>query len=193
MRATPAWPSSTGAHVAFLDDDEIASPHWLAALHQTHLRLGGGRHLRPRPRPRPRRAAPSCGPLLERFFSRADLGPTGLLASYDGGGCGNSIMRRATALAGDAPFDPAANESGGEDDRLFQALHARGGVFAWAADAHVDEIAPPERSTLGYAVKRNFAYGQGPTKQRLRASDRVGAAGWMAVGAAQAAGHGRRR
>ena len=100
------------------------------------------------------------------------------------------MMRRATALAGEAPFDPAANETGGEDDRLFQTLHAQGRRFAWAAEAGVDETAPPERSTLAYAVRRNFAYGQGPTKQRLRARDPLGAAGWMAVGAAQAAGHG---
>lgn len=181
--------AATGAHVAFLDDDEVASPRWLAALRETHLALGADVTFGP-VHGRAPDAPAELRPLLERFFSRADLGATGLLDSHDGGGCGNSMMRRATALAGDAPFDPAANETGGEDDRLFQALHARGGVFAWAADAHVDEMVPPERSTLAYAVRRNFAYGQGPTKQRLRARDRMGAAGWMAVGAAQAAGHG---
>ncbi len=181
--------AATAADVAFLDDDEVAPPAWLGALVGAHRRLEADVTFGPVLGRAPQ--APSeLRTLLERFFSRADRGRTGLVPDAQGCGCGNSIMRRSTALAGDAPFDEAANETGGEDDRLFALLAARGARFAWCAEAWVEEFAAADRSTLAYALKRNFAYGQGPTRQRLRRGDRAGAAGWMAVGAAQAAGHG---
>ena len=179
----------TGAHVAFLDDDEVAPPGWLAALAGAHRLLEADVTFGPVLGRAPD-APPELRPLLERFFSRADRGATALVPDAHGCGCGNSVMRRATALVGPAPFDEAADETGGEDDRLFAALAAKGARFAWCAEAAVEEFATADRSTLAYALKRNFAYGQGPTRQRLRRGDRAGAAGWMAVGAAQAAGHG---
>jgi succinoglycan biosynthesis protein ExoM len=176
-------------HVAFLDDDQRAPRGWLAALYAAHVALEADVTFGP-VHGRAPDAPEALRPLLERFFSREDRGATGLLSDARGCGCGNSLLRRATALAGASPFDVAADQSGGEDDRLFARLAAEGARFAWCAEAGVEEIAPAERSTLAYALRRNFAYGQGPTRQRLRRSDAVGAAGWMAVGAAQAAAHG---
>ena len=91
-------------------------------------RTGGWRRTSPSARSSaaPRTPQPELRPLLERFFSRADRGPTGLAPDAQGCGCGNSIMRRSTALAAPAPFDEAANETGGEDDRLFALLAAQG-------------------------------------------------------------------
>jgi hypothetical protein len=105
-------------------------------------------------------------------------------------GCGNSLMVRASALPGSAPFDVRADEVGGEDDALFAALRSRGGRFGWAAEAWVDEFAPPHRATLSYALARAFAYGQGPSQTAASRRDWIGVARWMAIGAAQTAVHG---
>jgi hypothetical protein len=101
-------------------------------------------------------------------------------------GCGNSLLVRATALPGSAPFDTRADHAGGEDDALFAALGQRGGRFGWAADAWVEEFAPAHRATLKYALARAFAYGQGPSQTAAAAKDWPGVARWMLIGAAQA-------
>jgi hypothetical protein len=103
-------------------------------------------------------------------------------------GCGNSLLTRATTMMGDAPFDTDANMSGGEDDRLFQALKGRGGTFGWACDAWVLEYAPASRSRPSYALTRAMAFGQGPSKIAFRAGPKrwIEMVGWMGVGLVQA-------
>jgi hypothetical protein len=105
-------------------------------------------------------------------------------------GCGNSMMTRATALAGVAPFDVEADQTGGEDDRLFARLRARGARFAWAAGASVDEHAPPHRAKIRYAFARMISYGQSPTQLARRRGDVVDALKWGVVGLMQALGYG---
>lgn len=170
--------------IAFLDDDEAASPGWLAALlsalDQTRTDVVFG--------PIAGRVPENTGwatPYLEAFFGRAGSSTTERIDKP--WGCGNSLMVRATALPGPAPFDASADQSGGEDDALFAALQARGGTFGWAADAWVDEFAPPHRATMRYALSRAFAYGQGPSQTAAKARDWPAVARWMLIGAAQAA------
>ena len=174
----------TADHVAFLDDDEAAPPTWLGALYATHTALNADATFGP-VRGVADGARDAERAYLDRFFSRVGPQATGL--TERGWGCGNSILRRATALVGPAPFDVAGNEAGGEDDRLFQALAAKGCVFAWAADAWVWEHAPASRANARYALRRAFAYGQGPTRHALRHGRPLEAARWVAVGVAQAA------
>jgi succinoglycan biosynthesis protein ExoM len=174
---------TTAPLIAFLDDDEAATPGWLAALltglEQTGADVVFG--------PIAGRVPDGTGWItdyLESFFGREGPAETGLIDhAY---GCGNSLMVRATALPGPTPFDASADQSGGEDDALFAALEARGGRFGWAADAWVDEFAPPHRATMGYALARAFAYGQGPSQTAAKARNWPGVARWMIVGAAQA-------
>ncbi|GLK50389.1 glycosyl transferase [Brevundimonas intermedia] len=170
--------------IAFLDDDEAASPGWLAALLQAQSQTGADVLFGPI-RGRVPDGTGWTTPYLERFFGRDGPTQTGLTDQIHG--CGNSLMVRATALPGPAPFDAAMDQTGGEDDRLFTALQARGGRFGWAADAWVDEFAPPDRATLNYALLRAFAYGQSPSQMAAARRDWPGVARWMLIGAAQAA------
>ncbi|WP_396593625.1 glycosyltransferase [Brevundimonas sp. R86498] len=173
----------TGAPlIAFLDDDEAASPGWLAALLQARAVTGADVVFGPITG----RVPDGTGwptPYLERFFGREGPAETGLIDHPFG--CGNSLMVRATALPGAAPFDAAADQSGGEDDLLFASLRARGGRFGWAADARVEEFAPAHRATMRYALARAFAYGQGPSQTAAKAGHPWEVLRWMAIGFAQ--------
>ncbi len=172
--------------IAFLDDDEMAAPDWLSRLYAAHVGLGCDVTFGPIDGVADG-APPKARAWLDSFFSRHGPKETGLISQSFG--CGNSIMTRATALPGHAPFDPASNRGGGEDDRLFQALSQSGGRFGWACDAWVKEYAPPRRATPAYALTRAVAYGQGPAKACARANpcDWLGVGRWMLIGAAQAA------
>ncbi len=181
----------TADHVAFIDDDETAPPEWLGRLVAAHEALEADVTFGP-VHGRAPGAATDVRAAVERFFSRRRPEPTGLLPDTAGCGCGNSLMRRATALAGPGPFDTAADAIGGEDDRLFARLKAAGGRFAWAADAGLWEEVPDGRARPSYLLARAMARGQGPTRIALRRTPpaRAEAAGWMAVGAVQLAVHG---
>ncbi len=169
--------------IAFLDDDESADAGWLAALLDAQAETGADVVFGPI-RGRAPDGAPWARAYLERFFGREGPAQTGLIdQAY---GCGNSLMVRATALPGPAPFDLASDQSGGEDDALFSALAARDGRFGWAAGAWVDEFAPPHRATLKYVLTRAFAYGQGPSQTAARNRNWPAVARWMLIGAAQA-------
>ncbi|ADL01775.1 glycosyltransferase family 2 protein [Brevundimonas subvibrioides] len=174
---------TTAPLIAFLDDDEAASPGWLSALLVAQATTGADAVFGPISGRVPDGTGWATAH-LERFFGREGPTSTGLINhSY---GCGNSLLVRATALPGIAPFDARADQSGGEDDALFAALRARGGRFGWAADALVEEFAPPHRATMRYALSRAFAYGQGPSQTAAKARDWAGVARWMLIGAAQA-------
>ena len=176
LAATPA------PLIAFLDDDEAASSGWLAALLKAQEATAADAVFGPITGRAPD-APPWLKPYLERFFGRAGPGVTGVIdAPY---GCGNSLMLRATALPGPAPFNVAADQAGGEDDALFADLQARGGRFGWAAGAWVEEFAPAHRATLQYALARAFAYGQGPSQTAAAARDWPAVLRWMIIGAGQ--------
>lgn len=170
--------------IAFLDDDEAASPGWLAALLRAQAATGADAVFGPI-QGRVPEGTGWASPYLQRFFGRE--GPQGDQVIEDPYGCGNALLVRATALPGDAPFHVGSDQIGGEDDVLFAALKTRGGRFGWAADAWVDEFAPPHRATLRYALTRAFAYGQGPSQTAVEARDWPNLARWMVIGAAQTA------
>jgi len=168
--------------IAFLDDDEVAAPDWLAQLLAAQVETGADVVFGPI-RGRAPDAADWLKPYLEDFFGRAGPASTRLIDQPFG--CGNSLMLRRTALPGTAPFDATADQAGGEDDALFAALADRGGRFGWAAGAWVDEIAPAHRATLRYALSRAFAFGQGPSQTAAARRDWVAVVRWMLVGAVQ--------
>lgn len=170
--------------IAFLDDDEIASPGWLTSLVEAREALGADVVFGPIQGRAPS-AKPWERPYLERFFSRA--GPDRDQIIEEPYGCGNALFLRRTTLAGRAPFDTDTDQSGGEDDALFQSLGRRGIVWGWASKAWVDEAAPAHRANLSYALTRAFAFGQGPSQKAARERDWAGLFRWMIIGAGQSA------
>jgi len=172
-----------GEMIAFLDDDEIAPPAWLGALLRVQQLSGADVVFGP---VRTKLAEPprEHHDYFEAFFAREAEHAEGVIRTYYG--CGCSLLRRA-ALPSPEPFSATRNEIGGEDDHLFQAMEANGATFAWAPEAWVWEMPEPSRVTLGYTLRRAFAYGQGPATKAWTGPRRdvPGVAFWMAVGAAQ--------
>ena len=168
-----------GDLVAWLDDDEEASPHWLATLVKQRTDTGAQSVFGP-----VRAKAP--GPLhgfYEQLYSRSGPAESGLTPhAY---GIGNSLQPRS--LFGDAPFDARANQTGGEDDALFASWREAGATFAWAADAWVIEHVAPERARLTHGLRRAFAYGQGPCETAWALRDYPALARHTLVGAGQLA------
>ncbi|MDP3494798.1 MAG: glycosyltransferase family 2 protein [Hyphomonadaceae bacterium] len=175
--------ASRGDTIAFLDDDELAPPAWLAQL----LRVQ-----------REKKADVVFGPVRTKlaatprhheeyfsaFFARDPGHAEGIINIFYG--CGCSLIRRA-ALPSAEPFSMERNEIGGEDDLLFQTMQAAGASFAWAPNAFVWETPETSRVTLAYTLRRAFAYGQGPATKAWTGPKRdlSAIAFWMAVGAGQ--------
>ena len=171
--------------IAQLDDDETASPGWLAALLAQHTALGTAVVFGPvtarAHAPGPVRAA-----LMRRLYSRR--GPDVNARLNKPFGCGNSLIDRTAVALPDPVFDPRANERGGEDDILFAQLGAQGAGFGWAVAATVTEHVEDRRARWRHLLARSLAYGQGPSQTAAAAglSGVPKLAIWMAVGAAQA-------
>ncbi len=165
--------------IAFLDDDEAASPGWLSALLQAQSQTGADVLFGPI-RGRVPEGTGWTTAYLERFFGRD--GPTQTRLTDQIHGCGNSLMVRATALPGPAPFDSAMDQTGGEDDQdpdrapaagkrelqhraqVDDVEHAvrdpddrgHGRAFLHAAGAHFDRAAADERAEAERSKSRLF-------------------------------------
>ena len=180
-----ALAAASGDLIAFLDDDEEATPGWLAALLDAQRRFAADAVFGPVQA----RAPPAIvrhREYLQRFFSREGPAEAGVIAHYYG--CGDSLIRRAALPHPTRPFLAERNETGGEDDHLFGVMQRAGARFAWAPGALVYEDPVPARLTLTYALARAFAYGQGPTYGCATADppDWRGVARFMATGTIQA-------
>lgn len=174
-----------GTLIAWLDDDEEAPPHWLAALLAVRNSTGAQSVFGP---VRARAAADTPnGQFFENLYART--GPAVSGPAPRAYGIGNSLQPRT--LFGEAEaFDPRANERGGEDDALFAAWADAGAHFAWASDAWVIEHLGPDRTRLTHGLRRAFAYGQGPCETAWAARDFVALGRHMCIGAAQACAYG---
>ena len=175
--------AAKGRFVAQLDDDESASPGWLCALLAARETLSAGVVFGP-VEPSVEAAGAVRSAFCARLYARRGAREDGLIEKP--WGCGNSLIDRAEAALPALPFDPRANEMGGEDDILFARLQSAGVRFGWAANAVVTEHVDPARARIGAMLRRAFAFGQGPSQTCKARGDMPGLARWMAIGAGQA-------
>ncbi|MFN3686299.1 glycosyltransferase family 2 protein [Salinarimonas sp.] len=149
--------------IAFIDDDEVATPSWLAGLRAALVRTG---------------APAAIGPVHPLFEERppewalrggffADCDPPDAEFAAEGR-TNNVILVSAALFAEGVVFDPAYDELGGEDTALFRALKARGWRIAIAHDAIVHEWVPARRVALAWLVRR--WYRTGALEARTQAS-----------------------
>lgn len=150
-----ALETSDARYLAFIDDDEVAEPGWLAALFGTMGTTGADVVLGP----------------VKAIYSQATPGwmrqlDTHSTAPVDVGGtirtgysCNVLIDRACPALSG-LRFNLDLGQSGGEDTAFFTHAYRRGAHFALAAPAIVHEKVPPSRARFSWLARRRFRAGQ---------------------------------
>lgn len=171
-----------GRYIAWLDDDQEATKDWLvnylaaARAHKASLTFSPTIARIP--------GQSKYNGFMETFFERKGPGIAGGVIDHFYG-CGNSFMDRTRCKMPALPFDPRANETGGEDDLLFSHIENAGGTFAWTQDAPTFEDIRPHRATPEYIKTRSFAFGQAPSEIAQEAGNWPGVAFWMCVGGIQ--------
>lgn len=149
-------------YIAFLDDDMLVSPDWLSSLLKTSKTYKAGLVFGPTYAVMPNEDDP-CNDYMSPFFER-------VIYNQDEGymeetlGAGGCLIDLELCQLPTPPFDPSLNQRGGEDDIFFDYLRQTGTQVAWSPKAASYEIVPNSRATHDYIWKRNFGYGQGPTR-----------------------------
>ena len=148
---------SKSEFVAFIDDDEIASPHWLSNLLVTARQW---------------QADAVLGPVLPRFppnspdwvrkcgFFDRPRHKTGETVPVEEGRTGNALVR-SKWFQTELPFDPKFAHTGGEDYDFFRRMQLAGGSIRWADNAEVTEIVPTDRQRLAWIIERSLRSSSG--------------------------------
>lgn len=187
-----------GEFIAFVDDDEAPEPACLAAHLAALERTGADASFGPKFPVFEGGAAPDWDPAGDYFRTDLALPADTRLNPLDwwhaggrGVGTGNSLLRRATCLVGDAPFNETLGRAGGEDTLLFFTLAKQGRHFIWTPDARVQEVNQRGRISPDYMRARLARSARHSALFRAAVSDRRWAAWAMAwgIGAAQVAVH----
>lgn len=139
---------------AFIDDDEVAAPDWIARLLSCAAAEGADVVFGPAIAEYPSDAP---GWAVENdFHSNIPLRRNGVVET--GHTC-NVLMRfRGTPVATNR-FDLALGQSGGEDTDFFFRLHKAGLQMTLCDNAIVHEAVSPHRLNLRWLAERRFAEG----------------------------------
>jgi glycosyltransferase involved in cell wall biosynthesis len=154
--------NTTTRFVAFLDDDMEVTEDWVDGLVETALDHGTGLVFGPVEAKFPNRDDPR-NQHLAPFYARLSRG-TQKGEMHETFGTGGCLIDLSTCQLPNPPFDPSLNESGGEDDIFFDHLRSTGTKVGYAPRAVSYEIVPADRLTSRYIKKRNFGYGQAPSR-----------------------------
>lgn len=171
--------AAEGDYIAFLDDDETASPDWLAALLAEAGRGGWDAVLGP--------VKAVYGADAPAWLAAGDFHSTAPVVDGDRilkGYAGNVLIRRSAIVARDLRFDEALGRLGGEDDEFFYRLTDTGGTIGFAPEALAFEPVPPARASLKWLMTRSFRTGQthgARLSQRARGPRRVAQIGLAAA------------
>ncbi|MGV6819720.1 MAG: glycosyltransferase [Parvularcula sp.] len=145
---------SAGHRLAFLDDDEMASPRWLAEL-EAALHDGG--------------VAAVFGPQIALYqpsdpaWMRA-LSPHSfhghlIEGALQSGSTGNCLIDLSHPALQNRRFDRAAAPFGGSDTQFFVEAYRAGARYAFAPSAKVSERVPPHRARWSWLLRRRYRYG----------------------------------
>lgn len=179
--------ASRGDWIAFLDDDQEATPRWLkgfliAIQNNPADAIFGPIDVEPEVKGQALGASKS---LFYRHYEMMSGGDLTHRSAYLG--TNNSFFNVKRCFDNRVPFSAKLNSFGGEDSLLLKELVTNGRRFAWAAEAKVTEFVPPHRLTRDYYIKRRFLSGQIRTLvfSMLQKPKWNQVAFWMTVGAIQ--------
>ncbi len=149
--------NATSPLVAFIDDDETASPGWLAALIATMDAVDADVVFGP-VQAIYEAGSPAWLRQADLHSTRPVIGPGGVIQT--GYTC-NVLFKGRVVQAPDGPrFAEQLGRSGGEDTVFFHDLFETGARMAFSPAATVFESVPPARSRMSWLVRRAFRMGQ---------------------------------
>jgi succinoglycan biosynthesis protein ExoM len=155
-----------GRWLAFIDDDEVADEHWLAAYWQRAAEAECDGWLGPVLAPLEENVSGWLDP--ETFYARPRYA-TGTLLGRASLRTSNAFVRRALFEGREGRrFDPAFGRSGGEDCELFGRMLQAGARFCWCDEAIVTEFVPAARYRLAWLGRRAFRGGVVHTRLEQR-------------------------
>ncbi len=140
--------------VAFLDDDEVPEPGWLAALLRAQREHAADAVAGPC---RPRFAEPPPAWVVAGGFFERPRFASGerLEVAFT-----HNVLVRSAALAGlGTLFDERLALCGGEDVELFRRFVRHRHRIVWADDAAVYDLVPAPRATLRWLLRRALRVG----------------------------------
>ena len=147
--------ASMADFVAFIDDDEKATPRWLAELVAMAQSSGAAAVLGP-VRARYRPDAPDW---MRRGDFHSTL-PVWVRGEIQTGYTCNVLLRMGSDSLRGRRFSLARGQTGGEDTEFFDQMHKAGGRIAFSPDAWVDEVVPRSRAEFDWLGRRRFRVGQ---------------------------------
>lgn len=165
----------TAEFLLMIDDDEVASPTWLAgmvgAARSSGADLVGGPVVR-------RFAVEAHRGLQKHPLFHSTITGTGEVTSLHG--TGNCLIRRGVLeVLGEPSLDPRFNFLGGGDMDFFTRCRAAGYRSYWNENAKVFETVPPQRMKTAWVLGRSITTGViNYTIDHKRHQSRLGAA-WL--------------
>jgi len=153
-----------GGAIVFIDDDEIATDGWLAALLAARERFGPGIVTGPVD-PSFQRPPPEW--VIEGRFFDATLLPTGTRRPW---AFTNNVLLDASLIEEEGPRFRTDFVRNCEDRHFFQRLARAGAPIRWVAEARVVESIPPDRMSAEWLVRRQRSVGRcvAPIERDLR-------------------------
>ncbi len=154
-------------YLAFIDDDEVADPQWLAELFAKAKDSGADAVLGP--------VQAVYGSESAGWMRHGDFHST--LPVWVGGRirtgytCNVLLDMRSHTIAG-RRFALGLGQSGGEDTHFFTGVTDAGGRIEFARHAVVTEKVPEKRASFAWLAKRRFRSGQ--THGRILAAKNAG-------------------
>jgi succinoglycan biosynthesis protein ExoM len=172
--------------LAFIDDDEVPSPHWLDELLSAQQRfradvVGGP-------------LVPKFGPNTPEWIKASNLFGPQMLSTGDRFelcSTGN-VLVRSEVFASAGGFDQRFNLSGGEDTHFLLRVRRAGYSMIWSQEAVVCETVSQERANLAWILRRGYQGGNSWSwcelaldyRLRVRAARLLKAMAYVIVGAA---------
>lgn len=141
--------------IAFLDDDEIPSPGWLAELMVEAEREGWDAVLGPVDA-----VYPETSPQWLIGSDFHSTRPVWVQGEIRKGYTGNVLFRREAVERHHLRFRVELGASGGEDDDFFYRFTDAGFRIGYARAAVAYERVQPARTTLAWLLRRSFRAGQ---------------------------------
>jgi succinoglycan biosynthesis protein ExoM len=152
-----------GDYLAFIDDDQIAAPDWIASLVAAAQAQGCAAVLGP--------VSAVYPPATPRWIAAGDFHsfrPVKVGGRILKGYSCNVLIRTDMVRSAGLRFDLSLGRMGGEDDDFFYRLTDAGGVIGETAAARVFEPVPAARATLPWLLRRAFRSGQSHGRRQLR-------------------------